>query len=529
MAKIAYILLCHRNAEAVIEQAELLVSGGDFVSIHFDGRASDEEFEKIRAATEASHKIVLAERVQCGWGEWSLVQATLNALDVAYTAFSRATHFYLLSGDCTPIKPSKFIRQYLDDRNDDMIECHDFNSSGWIKTGITHERLDFRHWFNERNQTGLFYWSMDIQRRLGLRRQRPKDLSIRIGSQWFCLRRRTIKRILEKIEERPDIIKFFKTVWIPDETFFQTLVANVVPSHEIDCRTPTFLMFSDYGKPVTFYDDHYDLLKHQNALFARKVSENAKVLRSQMMSLYQEDSDQVALNDQGRNRFHFVTQAGRTGSRYQPRMWDSTASIGRDRELLIIICKKWHVGIGYAEAVANECKIPNAGYLFDDGNAKLPDLGGIESSSEKRNVHRRAVLRLLFESYKSNRLVICLDPSNLGALDDFYADICETRSLYVPCNFSDQFLMGHAQRTGLATSETTEQEYIQIVPTIRMDFTNQADAIRTRNLGNFTAIELSHDTVTKTKRIAGFLDTTTASAKRILTSVDKLEKSEEAR
>ena len=53
---------------------------------------------------------------------------------------------------------------------------------------------------------------------------------------------------------------FFPTTWIPDETFFQTLVRHVVPEAEIETRTLTFLMFTDYGMPVTFYNDHYDLL-----------------------------------------------------------------------------------------------------------------------------------------------------------------------------------------------------------------------------------------------------------------------------
>jgi hypothetical protein len=342
---------------------------------------------------------------------------------------------------------------------------------------------------------------MNMQRRLGLRRKQPENLSIRIGSQWFCLRRRTIKRIIAKITERPDIIKFFKTVWIPDETFFQTMVADVVDPVQIECRTPTFLMFSDYGKPVTFHDDHFELLKHQDAFFARKISESAIGLREQTSALFQENGADIQVNDQGKKRFQFVTNAGRTGGRYEPRIWDKGASVGRDRELLIVICKKWYTGNQYAKAIETEAKIPSVGYLFDDQHAELPDLGGIETSAEKRNMHRRAVLRLLFERFDTNRLVVCLDPSNLAVLDDFYSDTCAVKSIYVPCPFSDEFIQGHAQRAGLATEQTTPQEYTQIIPTIRMDFRDQADAIRARHYGNFTALELSYDKSTKAKRL----------------------------
>ena len=42
MAKIAYILLCHKDPDGIIAQAERLTAAGDFVSIHFDARAPRE-------------------------------------------------------------------------------------------------------------------------------------------------------------------------------------------------------------------------------------------------------------------------------------------------------------------------------------------------------------------------------------------------------------------------------------------------------------------------------------------------------
>ncbi|MDP5359579.1 MAG: beta-1,6-N-acetylglucosaminyltransferase, partial [Paracoccaceae bacterium] len=128
------------------------------------------------------------------------------------------------------------------------------------------------HFFNERTQKRRFYTSLALQQRFGLTRQVPDDLQIMIGSQWWCLRRRTIEAVMEFAYARRDVMRFFRTTWIPDETFFQTLVHHLVPSREIENRTLTFLMFSDYGMPVNFYNDHYELLMGQNALFARKIS-----------------------------------------------------------------------------------------------------------------------------------------------------------------------------------------------------------------------------------------------------------------
>jgi len=38
MAKTAYILLCHKDPDAIIDQANRLTAVGDYMSIHFDAR-----------------------------------------------------------------------------------------------------------------------------------------------------------------------------------------------------------------------------------------------------------------------------------------------------------------------------------------------------------------------------------------------------------------------------------------------------------------------------------------------------------
>ena len=141
------------------------------------------------------------------------------------------------------------------------------------------DRLIYRHYFNERVNKRLFYAALTLQRKLGLERATPAGVDIMIGSQWWCLRRSTIEKILAFCAARRDVMRFFATTWIPDETFFQTLVRHLVPRVEIDPRTLTFLMFTDYGMPATFYDDHHDLLLSQDFLFARKISPEAVELK----------------------------------------------------------------------------------------------------------------------------------------------------------------------------------------------------------------------------------------------------------
>ena len=479
MAKIAFILLCHKNPDAIIRQAERLTATGDYVAIHFDARAPAEAYGRIRDALSDRPGVTFAKtRVKCGWGEWSLVRASLNGLVAAVEAFPRATHFYMLSGDCAAVKSADYAHAFLDRADADHIESFDFFASDWIKTGLKRERLVYRHIFNERTQKRLFYGMMKLQRRLKLERRVPSDIQVMIGSQWWCLRRRTVEAVLDFIKARPDVVRFFRSTWIPDETFFQTLVRHLVPDREIVSRSLTFKMFSDYGMPVTFYNDQYDLLISQDYLFARKISPEARGLEERLGALWMSGRTDFTVSQEGPRLYAFLTGRGRIGRRFGTRFWERESTLGPDRELFMLVCKKWHVAKRMLHAAEDRLQVRGIEYLFDEATCPVPHLGGIERTLEKRNRHRRALLRMLFDYYDTDRLMICLDPANIDLMRDFMSDRANARILELQCVFDDQYLVGHARRVGLATERTPGEVIQRMLPTLRHEFADQSVRIR---------------------------------------------------
>jgi len=517
MTRIAYILLCHKDPEAVVAQAERLTAGGDCVAIHYDANAPRGDARAVaRALADNPGVIMTRRRVRCGWGEWSLVQATLNTLAAAEAAFPRATHFYMLSGDCMPIKSRAYMHAWLERDDADYIESFDFFASGWIKTGLREERLIYRHFFNERARKPLFYASLEAQKRLGLARAIPGDIEVMIGSQWWCLRRTTVERVLEFCRKRRDVVRFFRTTWIPDETFFQTLVNHLVPATEIRRRTLTFLMFSDYGMPVTFYNDHYDLLLSQNYLFARKISPEARELKRRLGALYSDESAVFTVSDEGRRLHAYLTQRGREGRRFARRFWESEASLGRDSELLMIACKKWHVAKRLVRRAARATGIPAVEYLFNEIDTPLPDLGGIERTLEKRTRHRRALLRMLIDTHQSDRLMICLDPAATELIEDFDSDRCTSRILEVECRFTDSYLEGHARRLGLAGARTPPEVMARLLPTLRGDIRAESERLRDGGYANLARLREGGGDADNAAALAGFLSCPPETARAIL-------------
>ncbi|WP_424971399.1 DUF5928 domain-containing protein [Dinoroseobacter sp. S76] len=519
MARIAFILLCHKDPDAIIAQARRLTSEGDYVAVHFDARARAEDFAAIRSALKDNPQVrFAARRHKCGWGEWSLVAATLEAVRVAEAAWPDASHFYMVSGDCMPIKSAEYAHDFLDRRDCDYIEAVDFFNSDWIRTGMKEDRLRYRHWFNERTQRQLFYGSLALQRALRLRRPVPADLTMQIGSQWWCLRRSTIEAILAFCAERPEVLRFFATTWIPDETFFQTLTRHLVPDAQIESRTPTFLMFSDYGMPVTFYNDHHDMLLGQEALFARKISPEAQELKDRLGALWSETGRGFAISNEGRRLHGFLTGQGRIGHRYAPRFWEAASSLGPERELLLIACKKWHVAKRLLTRAQQDLGLQGVAFAFHEEDCELPDLGGLDKTLDKRNRHRRSLVRLLYSCFETDRLALCIDPSALDLMRDFFADRATTRLLVIDCDFSDGYLVGHAKRIGLAAEHSPQTVLDQAVPTIRAEIALEREQIRDAGFGDVYYISEQNSADGNAVALAGFFGIPEAQAEALARS-----------
>ncbi|MCZ0960126.1 DUF5928 domain-containing protein [Paracoccus benzoatiresistens] len=512
MARIAFILLTHKDPQGVVDQARRLTATGDHVVIHYDRSAPAEEYRLIRQSLADEPGVAFApRRFRCGWGEWSLVAATLSALREAERSFPEATHFYMLSGDCMPIKSAEYARAFLDGDDCDYVEAFDFFDSDWIKTGIKAERLIYRHWFNERKNKPLFYASMNAQRRLGLERKLPRGLQIMIGSQWWCLRRHTVEAILALIDGRPDLVRFFRTTWIPDETFFQTLVAHLVPKDQICRRSPTCLMFTDYGMPVTFYNDHYDLLIRQDYLFARKISAEAQDLRARLGALWLAEGVGFAVSNEAPSLFRFLTGRGRVGRRFAPRFWEDKG-MSRNHVICLVVSKKWHVAKRLTAAIRTLTDIAAVDYVFNERDAGLPDLGGIASTVAKRERHRRALVRLLLDEFGARRLVLCLDPSALALIADFAADRAETRILFIESDFDEAYLRGHMRRTGLAADGTPDVVIDQLLPVVAGDLAHEAERLRDMDFAQFDSIAPARTVAANAEAIARFLDVSPAIA-----------------
>jgi hypothetical protein len=273
---VGFVILCHTALHRAAQVARYWAERDCPVVIHADRRVGKADFDQLQRKLEDLPNVRFSARFTCEWGTWGIVAAAQSASEVMLRDFPAVRHVYLASGSCLPLRPVEELRAYLDSRpKTDFIESVTTEDVGWTIGGLNLERFTLRFPFSWRRQRRLFDWYVRLQRRLHFKRRVPLGIVPHLGSQWWCLTRQTLSAILET-PDRPDLDRYFRKVWIPDESYFQTMVRQF--SAHVESRSLTLSKFDFAGKPHIFYDDHLQLLRRSDCFVARKAWPQAEKL-----------------------------------------------------------------------------------------------------------------------------------------------------------------------------------------------------------------------------------------------------------
>ena len=271
---VGIVMLVHTALGRAEQVARHWTAAGCPVVIHVDSKVPKAAYETFRDALEIDPMIRFSRRYRCEWGSWALVQASQDASEMMLAAHPDVRHVYLASGSCLPLRPVEELIAYLAERpRTDFIESATTADVPWTVGGLDEERFTMRFPFSWRRQRYLFDRFVELQRAVGYRRRIPAGIVPHMGSQWWCLTRQTLTAILQD-PKRPKYDAYFRSVWIPDESYFQTLAR--LYSTNIESRSLTLSKFDFQGKPHIFYDDHLQLLRRSDCFVARKIWPHAE-------------------------------------------------------------------------------------------------------------------------------------------------------------------------------------------------------------------------------------------------------------
>jgi hypothetical protein len=276
---IAFLLLAHENPGRIAEFIDDLALPDNLVFCHLDASSGIGEHEIAgRVSDDARGRLTIIPSRRVAWGEYSIVDATLRLLRAVAASGVAPTHAYLVSGADFVVRPMRELADFLGATHQDFIEAHHHSVQWCGPGGLQNERYRRYFFYNARSQPELFAKSLSWQIANTVERPLPAGTVPYLGSQWWTLRWATCLKILALLESRADIEAFFRTTFIPDEMFFQTLVRMVSPDDELSAPL-TFAKFAPGGKPLVFRDGG-EGSAFRDCYLARKLDPGAMILRN---------------------------------------------------------------------------------------------------------------------------------------------------------------------------------------------------------------------------------------------------------
>ncbi len=221
---IAYLIAAHNAPNHLRRLVQRLASPHSKVYIHVDRKTPLDAYLHL-AGPDVE---LLHDRVAVYWGDFTLVDAVLMLLRVALSSDYRFDRAVLLSGSDYPICTSNDIDDFFG-LNPDFeyiaavrMPNEEFSKPISRLTNYHHAGGDSRVkkiGFQLLCRFGLMRTQRDYRTRLG-------PLDPYAGPTWWALSRNACEHIINFIARNPGLVKFYRNTYLPDESFFHTIIAN---------------------------------------------------------------------------------------------------------------------------------------------------------------------------------------------------------------------------------------------------------------------------------------------------------------
>lgn len=274
---IGFLILAHNDTTQTLKLIRRLRAIDALILVHFDKKSNG--YSELLQETDCLRFHLIEPRVNVYWGGFSLVEATLLLMEKAVGL--GATRLCILSEACWPTVTNNQIYETL------MKDCDYINinqvpidSSSSFATRFT------RYWpmdceYGNPKTCSLHFESVYFNEFVNSLPPRPlpHNFALHTGSNWMSLRTSTYKLFRDFTSVHPDITQFFRYTRIPDESFFQTIICELIKGKSLDPGTilPNlhYVDFSNKGRvgglpKILDESDYLDII-HSGKIFARKM------------------------------------------------------------------------------------------------------------------------------------------------------------------------------------------------------------------------------------------------------------------
>src|SRR4051794_13104383 len=269
---LAVIVQAHQKPEQLRMLLSTLRDPEVRVYLHLDARAD---------LGEMPDDVVVLPRRRSRWGAAELVHVSLDGLRQALA--DGCDYFTLISGQCFPLRPIREIAEFY------------AGAPSHVEHWPTHESV---HRFHGRDRTDFYSYNVRGRREPAIprgehtshlnwrgkvlnslllarglaRRKRvfPAYAEPYTGSAWWNLDTQAAEYVVRFVDQHPDFLAWYEHAWIPDEFFYQSILAGTGYGGEIVNGDLRFIEMTDTYHPRTLTMAHLPQIRPSEALFARK-------------------------------------------------------------------------------------------------------------------------------------------------------------------------------------------------------------------------------------------------------------------
>ncbi len=235
--------------------------------VHVDGKSDLALF--LQAIVPMQPEVhFICRRIEVGWGDFSMVRATLAGLEEILSA-GEYDYVRLLSGQDYPIvPPERFLSLLEAQPGVEHIAWTALDGRDDYVRGLS-RRYRYRHYhFRSRFLTLVVNKGVHLLSR-GTR-EHPEGLVYK-GSQWWTLSGDCVRYVLEYTRSHPEVMRFYRTVHCPDELFFQTIILHSPFADSVESASGVYADWSAGGaSPKLLTTADFDRIAASGAWFARK-------------------------------------------------------------------------------------------------------------------------------------------------------------------------------------------------------------------------------------------------------------------
>lgn len=267
--KIAHLILTYTNPKLTERLIKRLAHQQFDFYIHVDKKFSIEPYRYLKAYPNV---YLIEDREDVRWAGYNTIKATFKCIKEIVASGIQYDYINFISGQDYPIKSPEYMLEFFKrNRGKQFIEFQSIENH-WVEA---QERINRYHFVNF-----TFKGRYLVERLLNLfapKRTMPDDLKPYGKAMFWMLNPERAMYVVNYVESRPHLQRFFLFTWGSDEFVFQTILMNSPYKDELVNNDYRYIDWSAGGShPKVLKVDDFERLKSSDDLFARKFAPNEK-------------------------------------------------------------------------------------------------------------------------------------------------------------------------------------------------------------------------------------------------------------